>query len=150
MKRFLKRVLLILILVGLDVLTKLLANGLEGDIILIKGVLRLTLIKNTGAAFSLLDNAPGAALALELAALLMLAVLIIKGGFNKGLSLSLCAMLAGGIGNLIDRLVSGAVTDFIYVEAISFPVFNFADICVTLGAICAVAFAIWGSEKNDA
>jgi len=50
------------------------------------------------------------------------------------LTVSLTMILAGGIGNMIDRLFIGYVVDFINFLFIDFPVFNVADICVTVGA----------------
>ncbi len=49
-------------------------------------------------------------------------------------------IISGGIGNLIDRIRLGEVIDFIKTDFISFPVFNFADICVVVGAII---FCLW-------
>ena len=47
---------------------------------------------------------------------------------------SLSVLLGGGIGNLIDRVIWGGVTDYIRLLFIRFPVFNFADVCVVIGA----------------
>ena len=48
------------------------------------------------------------------------------------------SLLVGGIGNMIDRLVQGSVTDFFATQFMDFPVFNVADIFVTLGVICVL------------
>ena len=58
-------------------------------------------------------------------------------------------ILAGGIGNMIDRLAYGYVVDFLYVKLINFPIFNFADCCVVIGAaLLLVAFLfVYKDEK---
>ena len=59
--------------------------------------------------------------------------------FNKHyapLYLSLILIFSGAVGNFIDRVKNKYVVDFIYFKLIDFPVFNFADICITIG--CAV------------
>ena len=56
--------------------------------------------------------------------------------------------IAGGIGNLIDRLANGFVVDFLNFTLIDFPVFNFADICVTVGAAVAVIYLIFFDGKQ--
>ena len=59
-------------------------------------------------------------------------------------------LAAGAIGNLIDRIAYGYVVDFIYFKFIDFPVFNIADICVTLSAFVLVVFFIffYKEDKN--
>lgn len=63
---------------------------------------------------------------------------------------SLSLLVAGGIGNLIDRIRLKEVIDYIKFEPVNFPVFNFADICVVVGAIMFAVYIIFfdGSEKT--
>ena len=65
---------------------------------------------------------------------------------------SIALMIAGGIGNLIDRIRLGEVVDYIKFEPIDFPIFNFADICVVIGAvlfcICAIFLSSDRSKKD--
>ena len=56
-------------------------------------------------------------------------------------------IIAGGIGNLIDRISLGYVIDFLDFRIINFPVFNFADICVTLGAGLFIALLLFSKEE---
>lgn len=92
----------------------------------------LTHYTNTGAAFSLFSGNP---MAIGLMTLLLLAALFMV---LRGLNLSarawfaLACLIGGGLGNLIDRLLLGGVTDYIHLLPVRFPVFNFADICITL------------------
>ena len=57
-------------------------------------------------------------------------------------------MLAGAIGNIIDKIFRGFVVDFLEFEFVNFPVFNVADIFVTVGAVI-VAVAILLRKEND-
>lgn len=93
---------------------------------------RFTHIKNTGAAFGLFQNTN---LVLGILAVIIVAVLI---GFYQKLEskdklakVALGMQIGGALGNLIDRIAEGQVTDFISVG--SFPIFNIADSCVTVG-----------------
>lgn len=59
-------------------------------------------------------------------------------------------MVAGGIGNCIDRLTTGYVVDFIRFTFVDFPVFNVADICVTCGVILFLVAIIFTGVLSDA
>lgn len=101
----------------------------------IKNVLSLRLVYNTGAAFSFLKDLPWLASILSVLVLLGVTAFLLMGRMNDACRYALTAVLAGGTDNLVSRLFLGAVTDMIKLEFISFPVFNFADVCVTLGAV---------------
>ena len=60
--------------------------------------------------------------------------------------LSLCMMLTGGLSNMIDRVFRGYVIDFLSFDLINFPVFNFADILITLGALLFVIAVMFTDE----
>lgn len=59
-------------------------------------------------------------------------------------------VLAGILGNVIDRIAFGYVRDFISLAFMDFPVFNVADICLTVGTICVIVWLVFfcGKEKN--
>ena len=61
---------------------------------------------------------------------------------NKYLLITATIIIAGGLGNLIDRIFRGYVIDFIKVLFIDFPVFNFADILVTCGSFMLIIYLI--------
>ena len=67
----------------------------------------------------------------------------------RGLRVVLCTLAAGAVGNLIDRIHNGYVHDFIYFKIINFPVFNFADICVTLSMIGLVIMILFVYKDKD-
>lgn len=126
---------IILVLI-LDRITKELAPGLPAQgLALISGVIGLRYTENTGIAFSLLSGMP------RLTGILGLAVVV--GGFlwlrKKNIApfpLTGLALMAGGaLGNMPDRLIRGFVPDMIETLFISFPVFNIADSCLTVGCI---------------
>ena len=125
-------------MVLLDFITKYIviaSMDLNQTIPLINNIFHLTYVRNTGAAFSMLS---GQRLFLILLPLLIIAAILIfvavKKPKNKLLLLSLSMIAAGGIGNLIDRIRFGYVIDFFDFRLINFPVFNVADIFVTVGA----------------
>jgi len=109
----------------------------QADRVLIPGVLKLTGVRNTGAAFGLFGGGPYA-LAVVTALLTLLVLLYIWRARPQGLfGLGLALILGGALGNLIDRLLLGHVIDFIELLFVRFAIFNVADIAVTGGcALC--------------
>lgn len=103
---------------------------------IISGVLHLTYVENFGAAFSFFWKKTGLLVILTsvllITILIFLVARIIK---DKWLIVSFSLIFAGGLGNLLDRLIQqrGFVIDYIDFRLINFPVFNFADICVVSG-----------------
>jgi len=100
-----------------------------------EGVLELTYTQNTGMAFGVLADRTWLLVALSSLALLVLVTAlyrVLPKTHASGVLLWL--LLAGGIGNLLDRLLFGYVVDFISVRIVQFPVFNVADVCLTVAA----------------
>ena len=134
-------VVLILVGVGLDQLTKYLVvsnMALHESIDIIPGVFRFTYIQNDGAAFGSLDNARWVFMILSTVAIIgILAYMFWKKPQNKLMLSALILIVSGGIGNMIDRIALGYVIDFI--DFCAFPkiwmwVFNVADSFVCIGA----------------
>ena len=67
----------------------------------------------------------------------------------RPLRICIIAILGGAIGNMIDRIRLGYVVDFIYVKCINFPVFNFADICVTVSVFVMIFLFIFKYKSED-
>ena len=120
----------------------------------IPGFLNWTLAFNTGAAFSFLDNQGGwqrwlfSMLALIVSAVLIRWLATIpRAEWRNALPLAL--VIGGALGNLIDRLRFGQVTDFIdvYYGSWSFPAFNIADSAITVGAVLLVWFSLFGTKQ---
>ena len=126
------------VLIIIDQITKwLTVNHLKPihNIDLIPNVLSLTYVENKGAAFGILQDARWVFIVVTFAVLLALGVYIIKNKPQSKLFCWSCALIyAGAIGNLIDRVALGYVVDMIRVHFFNFPVFNFADCCVVIGA----------------
>ena len=146
-------IILSLAFIGLDQLTKLLiVKNMEiGETIpLIKGVLHITSHRNFGAAWGILE---GQLTFFILITILSLGIFVFLGKDidfkNKFIYSSSVAMLfSGTIGNFIDRIGGKGVVDFIHFKLIDFPIFNVADICLTVGCFL-LAFHIIFLEKGN-
>lgn len=108
-------------------------------------ILEITHRANTGAAFSLLSGNPLLVTLLSavlLAALCAVMLRLLRP--TRTARIALAFVIGGGAGNLIDRLAFGEVTDYIRLLLVRFPVFNFADICITGGALLLMLLAMTG------
>ena len=136
-------------LIGIDQAIKLWATNVlqpVGAMPLIPHVVELRFVLNPGMAFSLLS---GKQLFLIIATSIAL-IFVAYGLFfrSRGRYLQQAALLlilAGGIGNLIDRVLNGVVVDYINLLFMQFAVFNFADICVCVGVGLWVLVIFWKS-----
>lgn len=141
-------------LVLLDQLVKLAVRSgiaLGEHITLLPGVVGLTYVQNTGMAFSALTGKTGFLTVVSLLASVALAVVLGKNllfshPFGKW---CLTLLLAGAVGNLIDRLFLGFVTDMIEVLFMRFAVFNVADCCVVAGGILLAVYVLFFWEKLE-
>lgn len=114
---------------------KLLSDGLV--ISIIPKILNLKYVENTGAAFGILSSKPLLITIFNILILLALTIYVlikIKDFSKSGYLFSIILIISGGFGNIIDRMINGYVTDYFEFAFISFPVFNFADIFITVGA----------------
>lgn len=128
--------IIIAVVVALDQLTKYLIQAnleLNNSIPLIDGILHLTYIHNSGAAFSMFQNKTGFLITMQLIVITAVLVYLIKRRKKDhwSLLLSLSLIVAGGLGNLIDRAMNGYVIDFLDMRF--WPIFNVADISVCVG-----------------
>ena len=114
----------------------------------VRGVVSLRRVSNTGAAFSMLSGHKTLASVLSGALIALLLVFILFGRMRLSARLSLSAVLTGGACNLYMRLVYGSVRDWIELEFMRFPCFNFADICICVGALLFAVFYIF-TKEND-
>ncbi len=120
------------------------------SVVIIPGFFNITHIHNRGAifgAFSQVGN-PTVYIVLTLASLFALGLVIyyfiITPAAERGTKISLTLILAGALGNLIDRVFRGYVIDFLdfYARKWHWPFFNVADSCITIGAILLLFFFI--------
>lgn len=147
---------MIILIVAFDQITKFLATKFLAPSSIkpfIKGFIQFRYALNDGMAFSLFSGARWIFVALTA---------VVCGGVlwwmftNRCKSLwlywSLGVIVAGGVGNLIDRAVIGSVVDFIEPVFVNFAVFNIADCAVTVGAVSLVAYLVsdlFKKEKTD-
>ncbi len=128
----------IALIIGLDQLTKWLAVKYLMPIDtcpIIKNVLHLTYVENRGAAFGMLADKRWVFISVSLIAIVLLGAYLYLGKTQGVLyEIGLTMVVAGGIGNMIDRLALGYVVDFIDFRLINFAVFNGADSFVCVGA----------------
>lgn len=113
-------------------------------------IFSLTHIRNTGAAWSMMSGKTWFLVGLPIIVCIVAVIYMYK--IRKGSKLelvSLAMILAGGIGNLIDRIRLKEVVDYIKFEPIDFPVFNFADICIVIGGILFVICFCFLEGKKD-
>lgn len=145
--------LLILVLVALDQLVKFLVRAyipLGGHVAFLPHVLELTYVRNTGMAFSLLAEHTWL---LSLGSILVVAALAAV--LRKGLvthpmgRVPVAVVIAGGVGNLIDRVLFGYVTDMFATLFMNFAVFNVADVCITVGVACLAVYMLFFYEKLE-
>ena len=124
-------------LIGIDQAIKLWATNVlqpVGAMPLIPHVVELRFVLNQGMAFSLLSGKQLFLIIATSAALLAVAYGLFFRSRGRYLQqAALLLILAGGIGNLIDRVLNGEVVDYINLLFMRFAVFNFADICVCVG-----------------
>jgi signal peptidase II len=117
------------------------------------GCLSLTHVRNTGSAFGLFANQ---AFLLSLVALVgLVTILLFYRYLSKYNILGIAALgliFGGAVGNLIDRMRFGYVTDFIDVRLwhdFHWPAFNVADSAITVGSIVLAIFIFWAIRKGD-
>ena len=141
------------VLVAIDQIVKALVRAnipLGEGVPFLPHVLELTYVQNTGAAFSLLaEHTWLLTLASALVVIAMVAALWKKVLTHPLGVVPAVLVLAGGVGNLIDRFALGYVTDMFRTLFMDFPVFNVADICITVGAFWLAAYVLFGYERLE-
>ena len=121
-----------------------------GSVGVINGFLEWDYVENTGAAFgSFSGNTALLSIITAVIIIAGIAAIILKKINNKFLLVTATVIIAGGLGNLIDRIFRGYVVDFIKVLFIDFPVFNFADILVTCGSFMLIIYLIIDIYKDS-
>ena len=147
--------ILIPVLVITDQVTKQLAlKNLNGKppVDIIKNVLQLTYLRNDGAAWGMFSGKQWFFIVLTVVLMVLIMYILIKMPFTRKylpLRIIIETLMAGALGNFIDRVANGYVHDFIYFKIIDFPVFNFADICVSLSMIALVIMILFKFKDTD-
>lgn len=142
------------LMIAVDRITKAWAVGAFADrvqrIPVIRGILSFYYVENDGAGFSILSGRTIFLIVFSSLAMLFVLYLIVSRKLKSPVAdWGLCLILSGGIGNLIDRISRGGrVIDFIKTDFIDFPIFNVADICVTVGAGLIILYFIIDAVKD--
>mgnify|MGYP005780116689 FL=1 len=144
----------IVLLIAADQAVKfwVVAHLAEGETApLLPGFVELLRLHNYGAAWSSFSGMRWFLIILTSVLMVILAVVLVKKIVRHPLGrTALVLILAGGIGNLIDRVRLGYVVDMFNFQFMSYPVFNVADICVVCGVILLVIYYLFFYEKYDA
>jgi signal peptidase II len=142
------------VLVVIDQLLKIWMLGhLAGSpsIMIIPGLLQLTYVENRGAAFGIFQGKVGILSVLTLAVIITAIILLLMGKFKPKMVLwSVGLIIAGGTGNLIDRMFRTFVVDYLDISPwFNFPVFNFADCCVVIGTSLLLIYLLFFEGKES-
>ena len=130
-----KNIILTLIIIFIDQIIKFFVEKYLDVITIIPNFFKLTYVKNTGAAFSILNNNTLLIIVITIIVIYMLYKYILKEYET------ISYLLMGGIiGNFIDRVFRGYVVDYLDFKILgyNFPIFNFADICIVIGSILLI------------
>lgn len=156
---------IMLLLIGLDQFTKYVAKvNLEGKkpFVIIDDVFEFNFLDggNSGAAWGILSGQTTFFIVITCFVCLLIVFFLLRleklinSNFGKKyklmfLQLVFIMLMAGAIGNLIDRITNGYVVDFIYFKLIDFPIFNVADCYITCSAFLLVVFCVfWVSDEE--
>ena len=148
-------ILIMACLIALDRYSKYLAVIYLKDnkpLVLLKGIFELNYLENRGAAFGIMQDMK--LFFLIVAVLMVLFVLyalirLPKGGRYALMEICLLLIGAGAIGNMIDRVTTEYVVDFFYFVLINFPIFNVADIYVTVACIVLIIGILFVYKEED-
>ncbi len=137
----------IALLVAVDLLIKkiVLDNiALYEKVDFIEGLFGWTYIQNTGVAWGMFDGNPQL-LSVFTGVIIALGLIYLAGPFKRPLAYDIFipVIIAGGLSNMIDRIKRGFVVDYIETLFIDFPVYNFADCLVCVGAFALVFYLIY-------
>ena len=156
MRERIKHIILLIGLIGIDQVVKywITANlkGQEPIIIIPDKILNLQYFENTGAVWGILSGRVDFLRILTLMILVVILYLYFKipsGKRYTPLKVLAVFIVAGALGNMIDRFVLGHVVDFIYVEIINFPLFNIADCYLTLSSFTLIILALFYYKDED-
>lgn len=146
-------ILIMAVLIAADqiikaIVVKYLSAG--GSVDALFGLLRFRYVENTGAAFSSFQNHTGFLTVFTVVVIVMVLFVLLTQKIKPGMIYwCLTAVVAGGVGNLLDRIFRGFVVDYIEPTFVNFAVFNFADCCITVGACLMIIFTVYDLVKEN-
>lgn len=139
----------------LDVVIKLIiTNNLSYNqsVVVINNFFNITLVKNTGGAFSLFSGRVFYLIIISVFILFMIIYYIYKNKINDNLTLIGFALLLGGaMGNLFDRIYYGYVVDYLDFNffGMNFPIFNMADVCIVVSCLLLFFWGVFYDNRKD-
>lgn len=142
-------------LIAIDQITKLWAvsqlRQADRVISIIDGVFELRYTENPGVAFSMLEGQRWVFIPITVLIGGCILIMMLRSPLRryKLFDITSVLILSGAIGNLIDRIAYGYVIDFLYFRLIDFPIFNFADCCVVIGAFLLFFFVLFGMKEEE-
>jgi len=142
--------IIVFAILSLDQLSKFLITKnlpLNDSVPVIKGIFHFTLVHNRGAAFGILRNQLPLFIVTALFSIVLIYFALRDNRHKRIYTFSLSLILAGAIGNLIDRIFFGYVIDFLDFRV--WPVFNVADSAITIGAILLGFTILTEGKKNQ-
>lgn len=146
-------IIITLIFLIIDIVSKIIVSNCLSfgeSISLIDNFLRITYVKNTGAAFSMFSSQTYVVLILSMVIIGMIFWYVYKNRPNTlSLKIAYSMILGGAIGNFVDRIIYGYVRDFIDFKIFGYdaPIFNLADTFIVLGVIYLI-FYTWRCNDN--
>ena len=154
MKTYIISIFCVIAGIILDQYTKFLAvtHLQDAAIPIIDGVFELRYLENRGAAFGMLQNQQVFFFIAACTMLVIVAILYVRlPQTRRLLPFRICMILlaAGAIGNMIDRMRMSYVVDFLYFKLIDFPIFNMADIYVTISAIGVILLILFYYKEEE-
>ncbi|MGN0743631.1 MAG: signal peptidase II [Candidatus Fimadaptatus sp.] len=142
---------MVTLLLAADQLSKIwAARSLATPLDVWHGVLAFNYAENRGAAFGMMQNMQPLFIIMSIVFAVAASIYLAARQRSLPRIAQLGGWLAvtGAIGNMIDRAVRGYVVDFIYVYAIDFPIFNIADVCLTLGAALVIIYLVFMAGRE--
>lgn len=143
------------VLTELDQITKAIAESKlmgKSDFSIIKDAFVLTYLRNDGAAWGMLSGKINVFLIFTIIVLLVITYMVIRMPATKRyvpFFIAMTLLVSGAVGNFIDRVRFGYVRDFIYFKLINFPVFNVADIYVTISVALIIILILFIYKDED-
>ena len=133
-------VILVIVLLGIDLLLKYLVSTYLTTVNIIDNFFSLTYVLNDGAAFSLFASRTYLLILIALICLFFIIYELKNNLDDRVLSIGYSLVLAGLLGNFLDRLIDGYIIDYISFKIFTynFPIFNFADILIVVGIIIVI------------
>ena len=141
--------LIVLLIIGDQAFKVWITNHISLDATqnVITGALSLTNLQNNGAAWSILEGKQWFFICITIVVLVAMGYFLWTYHRNWRLSWPLAIIIAGTIGNFIDRIRLGYVVDMFQLDFINFPIFNIADTCLTVGVILLIIAILLEDEE---